>query len=346
MAVLGQSGKVTLLDIAQATDPDGKIAAVAELLTQRNEILLDMPWFEGNLSTGMKASIRTGLPAPIWRSFYQGTPPTKSLRAQITDTCGMLEDRSEVDEEEANLNGNAAAFRLSEASAHLEGMNQTFAQALIYGNAATSPEQFNGLAARYTTVNTANSQLANNVIDAGGTGSDNTSMWLVVWGRETVMGIYPKGMQAGLQHQDLGVVDAFDANNNRFRAYADIWRWKCGLHVKDWRYIVRIANIDVSDLAGLTGTQATTASTFLPKLLARAGARIPYRGMGKAVFYANRTVKELLAIAAMEKSQNVLSIQDGLKQFGDVGIEVQELNFLGTPIRTCDRILDTEARLT
>jgi hypothetical protein len=346
MAVLGQNGKVTLLDIAQATDPDGSISEVAELLTQTNEILLDLPWFEGNLTTGMQASIRTGLPTPIWRSFYQGTPPSKSLRAKITDTCGMLEDRSEVDEEEANLNGNSNAFRLSEATAHIEGMNQTFSQALFYGNAATNPERFNGLALRYNTVNTSNSQLANNVIDAGGTGSDNTSVWLVVWGRQTCMGIYPKGMKAGLEHQDLGKIDAFDANNNRFRAYADLWRWKCGLHVKDWRYVVRIANVDVSDLLALTGTQALTASTSLIKLLAKAGARIPHRGMGKAVFYAHRTVKEMLSIAAMEKSQQVLSVQDGLKQFGDVGIEVRELSFLGTPIRTCDQLSVAEAQLT
>jgi hypothetical protein len=346
MAVLGQNGKVTLLDIAQATEPDGSIASVAELLTQRNEILLDMPWYEGNLATGMQASIRTGLPAPIWRSFYQGTPPSKSLRAKVTDTCAMLEDRSEVDEKEANLNGNASAFRLSEASAHIEGMNQTMSQALFYGDASVNPERFNGLSPRYNTVNTATSQLANNVIDAGGTGSDNTSIWLVVWGRETVMGIYPKGMKAGLEHQDLGVIDAFDANNNRFRAYADMWRWDCGLHVKDWRYVVRICNVDVSDLLGLTGTQALTAATSVIKLLAKAGARIPHRGMGKAVYYANRTVKEMLSIAAMEKSQQVLSVQDGLKQFGDVGIEVQELKFLGTPIRTSDQILSTEARLT
>ncbi|MGU3629846.1 major capsid protein [Comamonas sp. C24C] len=339
MATLGLNGKVTLLDIAQATDPKGNIAAVAELLTQTNEILLDMPWMEGNLPTGHKAAIRTGLPTPIWRSFYQGVPPTKSQRAQIIDACGMLEDRSEVDADEANLNGNSAAFRLSEARAHVEGMNQTMASTLFYGNASLNPERFNGLAPRYNTVNTANSQLANNVIDAGGTGSNNTSIWLVVWGSDTVTGIYPKGMQAGLTHEDLGVIDAFDDNQRRFRAYADLWKWKCGLHVKDWRYVVRIANINVANLVSETG------AADLVKLMIRAGARIPHRGMGKAVFYANRTVKEMLAIQALNKSQNALNIKEAVKQFGDVGIEVQELNFLGTPVRTCDQILTTEARV-
>lgn len=336
MAVLGQNGKVTLLDIAQATNPDGSIAAVAELLTQTNEILLDMPWMEGNLPTGHKAAIRTGLPTPIWRSFYQGVPPTKAQRAQITDATAMLHDRSEVDVEEANLNANLNAFRLSEAKAHVEGMNQRMASSLFYGNASTNPEQFNGFAPRYSSLSATN---ATNIIDAGGTGSDNTSIWLVVWGSETVTGIYPKGMPSGLVHQDLGEIDAFDANQNRFRAYADLWKWHCGLHVKDWRYVVRIANIDVSNLVSETG------AADLVKLMVRAGARIPHRGMGKAVFYANRTVKEMLAIQALNKSQNALGIETAIKQFGQVGIEVQELRFLGTPIRTCDQILTTEARV-
>lgn len=340
MATLGTSGKVTLLDIAQATDPNGNIAAVAELLTQTNEILLDMPWVEGNLPTGMKASIRTGLPTPIFRSFYQGTPPSKSQRAQITDTTAMLEDRSEVDQAEARLNNNLEAFRLSEAMAHIEGMNQKMAQALFYGDQSLNPEQFNGMSPRYNTVVVANNTLAANVIDAGGTGSDNTSVWLIVWGKNTVTGIYPKGMKAGLIHEDLGIIDAFDSNQNRFRAYADLWQWNCGLHVKDWRYAVRICNIDTSNLVSETG------AADLMKLMIRAGARIPTMGMGKAVFYANRTVKEMLAIQALNKSQNALSITEALKQFGNVGISVQELNFLGTPVRTCDQLLTTESRIT
>lgn len=336
MAVLGQNGKVTLVDIAQATDPNGRIADVAELLTQTNEILLDMPWFEGNLPTGHKATVRTGLPAVIWRSFYQGVPPSKSQRAQIVDACAMLEARSEVDKAEANLNGNMAAFRLSEAKSFVESMNQTMADSLIYGNASLNPERFNGLSPRYSSLSAQN---ATNIIDAGGTGTDNTSIWLVVWGRETVHGIYPKGSTAGLNHQDLGEIDAFDANQNRFRAYADLWQWNCGLHVKDWRYIVRIANIDVSNLVTETG------AADLVKLIIRAFARIPFAGMGTSALYANRTVKEMLSIQALNKSQNALSITEAVRQFGGVQVAMKELNVLGVPMRTVDRILTTEARV-
>lgn len=337
MATLGQNGKVTLLDIAQSMDPQGKVADVAELLTQTNEILLDMPWFEGNLPTGHQGTIRTGLPTAVWRQFYQGVPPSKSQRAKITDACAMLETRSEVDVDEANLNGNASAFRLSEATAFVEGLNQTMADSLIYGNATVNPERFNGLAPRYSAISGATN--GQNIIDAGGAGSDNTSIWLVVWGKQTAFGIYPKGSQAGLTHKDLGEYDAFDANQNRFRAYGDLWQWKCGVHVKDWRYIVRIANIDVSNLV------SESSAADLVKLMVRAFARIPLPGMGNAVFYANRTVKEMLSIQALSKSQNALSISESLRQFGGVNVAMQELRFMGVPVRTVDRIVTTEARV-
>ena len=339
MPTLAQGGKVTLLDIAKATDPDGRIADVAEMLTQTNEILLDLPWFEGNLPTGHKATIRTGLPTSVWREFYQGVPPSKSVRAQITDACAMLETRSEVDADEANLNGNMSAFRMSEAKAFVESMNQTMADSFFYGNTAVNPERFNGLTPRYSSLSAAS---GTNILNAGGT-TGLTSVWLVVMGKETIHGIYPRGSLAGLQHQDLGMIDAFDSNQNRFRAYADWWQWKCGLHVKDWRYAVRIANIDTAALIAGTGTQASTASTQLIKLMIRALARIPYASMGNAAFYANRTIKELLGVQALDRSQNALGITDAARQFGGVQVAVKELNFFGTPVRTVDRLLNTEA---
>lgn len=343
------SGAVTLLDWAKSIDPEGKVAKVAELLSQTNEILMEMPFIEGNLPTGHRGTVRTGLPAVIWRKLYQGVPPSKSLRATIEDACGILEGRSEVDKDLADLNGNSDAFRLSEGQAFIESINQSMAQALIYGDSTINPEQFNGLSQRYNTINTANSQIAKNVISAGGSGNCS-SVWLVLWGENTITGIFPKGSQAGLVHQDLGEIDAFDANQGRFRAYADLWKWKCGLHVKDWRYVVRIANISMTDLLGQSGTQANTAATWLPKLMVKACARIPFMGMGRAAFYASRSVKEMLAVGAIDKSQNIMSIQTAADQFGKVEPGFVgaggTLRINGIPVRTVDRILETETALT
>lgn len=346
MATLGANGKVTLLDMAKSMDPNGNTATVVELLNQSNELLLDMHFIEGNLPTGHRTTVRTGLPTAIWRQMYQGVPASKSNRAQIEDSCGMLETRTEVDKDVAGLNGNTAAFRLSEADASVESLNEQMCATVIYGNTATNPERFTGLAPRYSSLSAGNAQ---NIIDAGGTGSDNTSMWLVVWGPNTITGIVPKGSKAGIQHEDLGLIDAFDSNNARYRAWSDHWQWKNGLCVRDWRYAVRICNIDVSDLTGQATTQANTASTLLLKLMARSLARIPFMGKGNPVFYANRTVKEMLSIQALDKTVSVLAIQPGLNQFGTLApgsVNNGMLSFLGIPIRTVDQILSTEARIT
>lgn len=349
---LVSSGRNTLIDIAKSFGPDGKVATVAELLNQSNELIQHMNFIEGNLPTGHKGVVRTGLPTVQLRSFYRGVKVSKSGRATIEDVCAMLEGRNEIDKDLADLNGNAPAFRLSEGLSFIESMNQSFAQQLIYGDTSANPDGVLGLTPRYNSLSATNSQ---NIIDAGGSGSDNTSVWLVVWGENTVTGIYPKGSQAGLTQQDLGEIDAFDENNDRFRAYAELWKWKFGLHVKDWRYAVRIANIDVSDLTGQTGTQAITAATWLNKLMIKALARIPSMGMGTATFMASRTVKEMLSVAALDKSQNALSFTQGVNQFGTVtagsvagqgtGIQGGQLQFMGVPVLTVDQLLATEARV-
>lgn len=337
MATVGGT-VLTLADWAKRLDPDGKVPSVVELLSQTNQILNDMLFKEGNLPTGDRVTVRTGLPTVAWRLLNKGVAKSKSTTAQIDEACGMLEARSELDKDLADLNGNTSAFRLSEAQAYIEAMNQEMASTLFYGNSGTAPEEFTGLAPRYSSLSAANAQ---NIISASGSGADNTSVWLVGWGANTVYGIFPKGSKAGLIHEDLGLGDAFDASNNRFRAYMDWWQWKCGVAVRDWRYAVRIPNIDISDVIALANTQATTASTFLPKLMARAIDRLPSIGMAKPVFYANRTVMSHLRVMAMEKTSSVLGIQEGLNQFGE---RIQTgLNLLGIPIRTCDSLLETES---
>jgi hypothetical protein len=129
----------TLLDLAKSTDPDGKIAAVVEILNETNEILADMSWSEGNLPTGHRTTIRSGLPAPTWRKLYGGVQPTKSTKVQVTDNTGMLEAYAEVDAALADLNGNKAEFRLSEDRAHIEGMNQEMAETLFLATTRCLP---------------------------------------------------------------------------------------------------------------------------------------------------------------------------------------------------------------
>jgi hypothetical protein len=339
MATLSNNS-LTLADWAKRVDPDGRVPIVAELLSQSNEILEDCVFKEGNLPTGERVVIRTGLPTVYWRALNQGIPNSKSTTAQVDEACGILEARSEIDKDLAMLNGNTAQFRLSEDQAFLEAMNQTQATTLFYGNPGVDPKQFLGLAARYSDSTAANGQ---NILKAGGSGSDNTSVYLVVWGDNTVYCPFPKGSKAGLVHEDLGEQTVYNSDGTRMQALATRYQWKNGLVVKDWRYVVRIANIDVSDLMAQTGSQAASAATAIIKLMARSLYRIPNMAMGRAAFYMNRTVHSGMAIAALDKSQYVLKINEGLSQFG---MPYSWLSFLGVPLRCVDSLLNTEAAIS
>lgn len=329
MAALS-SYALTLADHAKRMDPDGKTPKIVELLSQTNEILDDMKFLEGNLPTGHRTSVRTGLPTVAWRLLNQGTQPSKSLTAQIDEQCGLLDAWSEVDQDVAELNGNVASFRLSEASAFIESMNQEFASTLFYGNSSISPEEFTGLAIRYSSSAANNGQ---NVIKGGGSGSDNSSIWLIVWGDQTCHGIFPKGSKAGLKHEDLGLVTVETSAGiagTRMRAYQDHFTWKVGIALKDWRYVVRICNIDISNLV------AKSSAADLIDLMIKAIHRIPNLNMGKACFYMNRTVFQMLDI---QRRDDMLS---GGIQYTEVDGKLMP-HFRNIPIKKCDSLLETEA---
>lgn len=321
----------TLLDVTKRLDPDGKIDTIAELLSQTNEVLEDMVFIEGNLPTGHRTTVRTGLPAPTWRKLYGGVQPTKSTTAQVTDSCGMLEAYAEIDKALADLNGNSASFRLSEDMAHIEGMNQEFASTLFYGNESTEPEAFTGFAPRFNDQSAGN---GGNILTSAATpdNSDNTSMWLVVWGANTVHGIYPKGSKAGLAMEDKGqvTVESIDGAGGRMEAYRTHYRWDCGLVVRDWRYIVRI-NFDLEDIVA-----SASSGPDLGQLMGKAMRRIPSLSMGRPVFYGNRDTLDALDLQFNAKSSLAFNtVEDAQGKL--------VTKFRGIPIRRCDSILSTES---
>ncbi len=326
----------TLADLAKASDPDGKIAQIVEILNETNELLPDMTWVEGNLPTGHRTTMRSGLPAPTWRRMYGGVQPSKAANVQVTDNTGMLEAYAEIDKALADLNGNTAAFRLSEDRAHIEGMNQEMAETLFYGNEDTEPEAFTGLAPRFNSLSAEN---GDNIIDAGGTGTDNRSIWLIVWSPNTIHGIIPKGSTAGLQHTDKGQVTIEDAsdgsNSGRMEAYRSHYRWDAGLTVRDWRYVVRIANIDFSDLT----KDVSGSSADLSDLMFQAQELVPNLNMGRAVFYMSRGVRTFL------RRQTSNQTSSSTLQWRDVG-GIKLMDFHGTVVRRSDALSADEARIT
>jgi hypothetical protein len=346
MATIGSTA-LTYADWAKRLDDGYHVATIIELLSQTNEILDDMLVVEGNLPTGHKTTVRTGLPQATWRLLNTGVPNAKSMTAQIVDTCGNLETYAVIDKDVADLNGNTADFRLSEVKAFLEGMSQQVAATLIYGNQFINPERFTGFSPRYSTVNSANSQTAANVLDSGGTASTNSSIWIVVWGPDTTHATFPKGKITGLQHRDMGEWPVQDLAGNTYQAYRDHFKWEIGLVGRDWRYVVRLSNIDVTQLTGVNAAN-------LINLLVRGLYRLPTApagattiqtsdtpeiraNMGRTVMYANRVLRTYLDLQAMNKTNVLLRIEE----FDGKPITT----FRGIPLRTCDAILNNEARV-
>jgi len=326
---------LTLADWAKRLDPDGRVPVVAELLSQSNEILEDAVFMEGNLPTGHRVTIRTGLPIVYWRSINQGVPSSKSTTAQVDESVGMLEAYCRVDKDLAELNGNLEQFRLSEDTAFLEAMNQTQAQTMFYGNPQTDPRQYLGLAARFGAISGAGN--AQNILSGGGASSNNTSIWLVGWGEQTVFCTFPKASKAGLIHEDNGILTVYDPNGAPYQAYQTHYQWKNGLVVKDWRYVVRICNINTANLV------ANTSAADLIALMSRALDRIPNFGMGRFSFYMNRTVYSILRLQALQKSNYALNVEQGLNQFGT---PQSWLSFEGVPLRRVDQLLNTESTIS
>lgn len=321
----------TLADVAARLTADGKIDPnIVELLNETNEILDDMTVIEANGFTEHKTTIRSGLPSGTWRKLNYGVQPEKSRTVQVKDSLGMLETYAEVDKALVDLNGNSASWRLSEDRAFLEGLNQTAASTIFYGDSSLDPEKFTGLAPRYNSLSAEN---AINIIDAGGTGNDNASIWLVVWGPNTCHSIYPKGSPAGLQSRDLGEHTLTDANGGRYQGLRTHYKWDMGLTLRDWRYVVRIANIDVSDL-----TKNASAGADLIDLLTQAVELIPNVGMGRPAFYMPRKIRSFLRRQITNKvAASTLTMEEV------AGKKV--VAFDGIPCRRTDALLLTEARV-
>ena len=332
MATVGNT-YLTIADLRKRQDRNDEIATIIELLAEINPILQDMPVEQCNQGATHLTTVRTGLPSATWRKLYEGVQPSKSTTKQVTDTTGSLEAWSEIDSKLVRLSQNPAQFRLTEAQAFLEAMSQEMATGLFYHDTATAPEKFMGLAPRF---NDPTAENGSQLVDGGGSGSDNTSIWFTVWGNRTLHGIYPAGENAGLQREDLGKETKED-DGKLYQVHREKFEWDLGLSLRDWRYVVRLCNVDVNDL----NATATSDSADLHDLMITAYYKLHQRKVagGNAVIYCNTTVKEFLHKQMLKANNNTF-----LRMREWQGEEV--LSFLDMPIREVDALVNTEAAVT
>lgn len=344
MATIGAS-YLNLIDMYRA-EGDNAIAEVAEVLTKLSPVVRNAFTVEANGGTVHRHSIRTGLPSVAWGRLYQGIPQSKSGRANVQDTTGFVEGLSTVDERLLDISSNPAALRDSEGRSFLESLTQEAETGVFYHDVTTTPEKFKGLAARYNV--SGGSGAGNQIVKAGGSGSDNTSIWFVTWGENATHLIHPKGTKAGIDRQDKGSQRVTDSTG-AYYVKEELFRWHLGLAVRDWRYNARIANIDVSDmLAGsvdlykfmrnafykLQGVYATAMRDGTGKINDNASIE------GRTVIYMNRGVLEALDATGTNASNGALMLKP-------MELEGRVVNsYRGIPIEVSDAILNTESAVS
>ncbi|MEO1028902.1 MAG: major capsid protein [Pseudomonadota bacterium] len=346
MATIGNTF-LGLADIYKGKTKTGQVADIINMLAQTNGILNDAVARPCNQGTSHKHTVLSGLPEVAWGMLYKGIPNSKVQRTQVTDTTGFIEGRSTVDKRLADIEPNLGAFRLQEAQSYLEAISQEHARALIYESADTSPEKITGLAPRFSSLSAEN---GSQIIDAGGTGSDNTSIWFVTWGTDSCHLIYPEGTTAGIMRDDHGERRVLDDNGQAYYAYEETFRLHTGITVRDWRKVARVANIDVSEMrAGNVDLYGFMRKAYyqiqgirtLDNGTPQSAGTNGNFAMGKTCIYANKDVFE--ALDAQNTNAGAGDNYVRLRPRELDGMEV--MTYRGMPMRQVDQIVNTEAQV-
>lgn len=351
MASSGADAVYDLVSWSKMRGPDFVAETmIAELLNQSNEPINDMLWMEGNLPTGHRITQRTGLPTTYTRQLNSPVQVSRGQTAQIDEGMSIFEAWNETDQSLLDLWSDKGNFLYIQSLAFYESLSESFANSLFYGDPSTDSSQFLGLAPRYSTVNTSNANNAINVLDGGGTASNNTSIWLCTWAPNALHGTFPKGKASGIQrfvNPDQVVQGTTGVGGTRLRVHQEQYQWNAGIALWDWRWCARGCNIDVNNLQNEAG--ATDLTQMMIDMMYRMPSifnppsttgnpmttlSIP----GKQAFYCNRRVRANLHKQMMNKTNNQLTMEDWYGK--------KVMTFAGIPIRNCDQILNTEARIT
>ncbi len=324
MATLA-TNTTTLSDLVKMLGPDGKLLRFANILEKLSPVINDLPFVRGNLTTGHRVQVVTSLPSPTSRRLNQRVLPTKATSDQNDEQCAQLVDYADVDCSIAEMSGDVEGYRMKQAMLHMQGLTHEFERQFFYGNSAVVQEEMDGVLPRLAAA-------ADNVIDAGGAGADNSSIVLACYSESTIYGITPKDLPSGIRHENKGR-RVSETTAGLIDVYTDRWELNCGLCVEDPRWLAAIRAIDVSTVvADKTGATTGLINLILDLLHSVPNIDSP---LVKPVLYMNRTLAKCLDIQAQNKSN--LHLEIGHEE-GDRKVKVR-----GVPIHVSDALTETES---
>jgi hypothetical protein len=326
--------RVTWKDYASQQDPDGRAAKVIDILAEENDIIEDMYVVPGNREYGLQTTQLATNPVVSIRGVNQGIGSDKATHKQLKVEAALFTTLGMVDKELVDAADDKAGFRANQNRPHIGAMGNKIADELFYGVKTEDAQSFNGLAHFYKATTTPD--FGNYVFKAGGTGSTNRSLWLIDWGEESCCGFYPKNTEVGLSHKDYGEELVKLDDGTYWPAYRDLWEWRTGIAVRNYKKIVRCGNIDRIALASIGSGSDTSADLLnimidmiesVPKLSPRAR------------FYCDRKVKAAFTKKAINKANAFLTMME-------LANKKITPAFLGVPLRLCDALDTDEAAIS
>ena len=319
---LSMTDQMTALE---ATKRSGNADAfhIIEGMLQTNQILKDMPILEANDGTSHTTTVRTSQPSGTRRKYNEGIVSHASTTKNIRDLMEMLEDYSIIDKNIVDHSSNKANLINTEIIAFLNGMGETQAEDLIYGDNGSDDTQANGFAVR-------RNKLGDNCVTASGTGDALTSIYIVGLGPQFVHMFHPKGRNdVGVKREDRGLQDwpiIVGGVMKTMPAYVNFFSSHFGLAVRNEKALQRIANIP----------STMTADALIELILARIN-KLPV-GVQSVALYGNSDVITKIDKASWSKSNAVFTKED---PWGELVTHVRKAR-----VRQVDAILNTESALS
>lgn len=251
MATLNNT-KYTIQHVMAAATEDGANLEIADVISKSNELLAELPFFPSNKPFSNLSARDVTEFEPSARVSNTGAVTGVNETEQIIDTLVRFETEIGIDELALNGINDPARYFADQVRKTARGFGNVVADQFISGDYLADPDkQFDGLLKRNNSLPASSVDVTDryyNVISGGGSGADNTSIYLVGLGKEGVHGIYFKNGMAGLQINRKGLQRVTDSSGNPYWAETAQMVWDVGLVATNHRAMGRICNIDDSDL--------------------------------------------------------------------------------------------------
>jgi hypothetical protein len=270
-------------------------------LAQRNSFLDEAPWFPSTHGSHNETFRAKSLGKGAFTRANTGIPQLSSTGDILKEPVRVYEGESSVDDRLLEGADDPYMVRQNYDVMNLEGIMQDFNHALVYANATSDADSFEGFVRRRASI-------GKYVRDGGGTGTGLTSAWLFEFGRRGVFLTYNKAGSPGLENRDEGR-QRVDAPDGTGKMYAWLRHYKiwAGINIANDRALQRYANIVADD----------TSSSFDPKMLIRMKAQLPTVTGANAVLFVNRSLFSQIEQAAWDKSNMSYTIAN-FEGFGPV----------------------------